>query len=281
MKLGADLHILFGGERELNGQKVGVSQVVMINTTEEIAYELSPITHSRVSHGCALLNNGLVLLSGGVSQRGTGQKAILQDELYNTASGEVTDLSLGQSLKRAQHATLRLGDRILAFGGVDVNNNALAKISEFDITTSTWTNLDRELLSTTTSELVASPFPVAALDFVPHCDCVPATREGRIQGGTQAEVIKVNILEIEIFSQSNAFPWIAALLRDLEDNTEYVNSWCSTVLVSVTNQTRSSKDECSAGDQTIILESIDLLLKVLRLYVAPNLDIQLVWILAS
>ena len=128
---------------------------------------------------------------------------------------------------------LRLGDRILAFGGADVNDNALAKISEFDITTSTWTNLDRELLSTNTSELVVSPFPVAALDFVPHCDCVPATREGRIQGGTQAEVIKVNILEIEIFSQSNAFPWIAALLRDLEDNTEYVNSWCSAVLVSV------------------------------------------------
>ena len=40
-------------------------------------------------------------------------------------------------------------------------------------------------------------------------------------------------LYIFIFSQSNAFPWIAALLRDLEDNTEYVNSWCSAVLVSV------------------------------------------------
>ena len=198
VKLGADLHILFGGERELNGQKVSVGQVVKINTTEEIAYELSPIKYSRVSHGCALLNNGLVLLSGGVSQRGTGQKAILQDELYNTVSGEVTDLNLGQSLKRAQHATLRLGDRILAFGGVDVNNNALAKISEFDITTSTWTNLDRELLSTNTSKLVVSPFPVAALDFVPHCDCAPATREGRIQGGTQAEVNKVDIKEIVI-----------------------------------------------------------------------------------
>ena len=195
MKLGADLHILFGGERELNGQKVGVSQVVKINTTEEIAYELSPIKYSRVSHGCALLNNGLVLLSGGVSQRGT---AILQDELYNTTSGEITVLNVDQSLRRAQHATTRLGDRILAFGGVDMNDNAQIKISEFDITTSTWTNLDRELFSTNTSDLVVSPFPVAALDFVPHCDCVPTTREGRIQGGTQAEVNKVDIKEIVI-----------------------------------------------------------------------------------
>ena len=128
---------------------------------------------------------------------------------------------------------LRLGDRILAFGGVDVNNNALAKISEFDIATSTWTNLDRELLSTNTSKLVISPFPVAALDFVPDCDCVPATKEGRIQGGTQAKVNKVDNQEVETSTQVNTFPWNAALLRDLEENTEYVNSWCSAVLVSV------------------------------------------------
>ena len=127
----------------------------------------------------------------------------------------------------------RLGDRILAFGGVDVNDNAISKISEFDITTNTWSTLDRELLSTNTSELVISPFPVAALDFVPDCDCAPATKEGRIQGGTQAEVNKVDIQEVETSTQVNAFPWNAALLRDLEENTEYVNSWCSAVLVSV------------------------------------------------
>ena len=34
-----------------------------------------------------------------------------------------------------------------------------------------------------------------------------------------------------MFCQRNAFPWIAALLRDLENHTEYVNSWCSAVLV--------------------------------------------------
>ena len=83
VKLGVDVHIVFGGERTVVGQQISVRQVVKINSTNLIATELNPITHSRVSHDCQLLNKSVVLVSGGLAQKGADLSEVLQDELYN------------------------------------------------------------------------------------------------------------------------------------------------------------------------------------------------------
>ena len=85
---------------------------------------------------------------------------------------------------------IRVGERILAFGGIDSSSNAPSKIAEFDPTTKSWNELDQELKSTNTSELVVTPFPVSSLDCVPDCRCGVANRNGRIFGGSEAEVRK-------------------------------------------------------------------------------------------
>ena len=189
VKIGVDVHLIFGGERKVNGEQISGRQVVKINTTEEIANELNSLTYGRVSHDCQLLNESLVLVSGGLPQNGGG--TVLQDELYSITSGEVVKvLDLQQSLGRAQHATIRIGDRILAFGGRDSNNNPSSKILEFNQTENSWNDLDQELHSTNTSELVVTQFPVSSLDCVPECRCGIANRKGRIFGGSEAEVRK-------------------------------------------------------------------------------------------
>ena len=195
VKLGIDMHIIFGGHRKVNEQQISVRQVVKINTTEEVAYELNPMNQRRVAHDCQLLNSSVVLVSGGLAHRGAHPSDVLPDELYNiTSFGEVIKvLSLEHSLGRIRHAMIRAGDQILAFGGRDSNDEVPSKIKEFDTATNSWKELKQDLHSSNTSELVVTPFPVPSLDCVPECQCGSAgnTRE-RIFGGNEAEVLNEN-----------------------------------------------------------------------------------------
>ena len=190
VKVGIDEHIIFGGERKVDGQTIGMKQVVKINTKEEIAFELNPMIHSRVSHDCQLLGKSIVIVSGGLAEKGGDPSQIHPDELYNiTSFGEVVKvLDLGKSLRRIQHATIRTGDQILAYGGRDSNNEAPSKIEEFDTTTNSWKELNQTLHSSNTSELVVTPFPVASLDCVPECLCGIANRKERIFNGSETQV---------------------------------------------------------------------------------------------
>ena len=192
VKLGVDMHILFGGQRKVGDRQISVRQVVKINTTEEVAYELNPMNQSRVSHDCELINSSVVLVSGGLNHRGAHPSEALRDELYNiTSSGEVIKvLDLDNSLGRTRHAMIRTGDQILAFGGRDSNDEVPSKIKEFDTATNSWNELNQDLHSSNTSELIVTPFPVPSLDCVPECQCGLAgkTRE-RIFGGSEAEVL--------------------------------------------------------------------------------------------
>ena len=180
VKLGVDVHIVFG------------SQVVKINTTDETVFEMSLLNQSRVSHDCQLLNKSVVLVSGGLPQKGADPSAVLNDELYNiTGSGEVIKvLDLEQSLGRIQHSMIKVEGRVWALGGKNSSNAAPSKIAEFDTTTSSWNELAQELQSTNTTELVVTPYPVASLDCIPECHCGIATRRERIFGGSEAKVNK-------------------------------------------------------------------------------------------
>ena len=190
VKLGVDMHIIFGGERTVDGTKISLRQVVKINTTNLISTELTSFAHARVFHDCQLLNKSVVLVSGGLAQKGADQSEVLPDELYNiTEYGEVIKvLDLDQSLGRVQHSMIKIEDHIWALGGRDSSNNAPSKIAEFNTTTNSWDELAEELQSTDTSELLVTPFPVASLDCVPQCHCGIANKKERIFGGSEAEV---------------------------------------------------------------------------------------------
>ena len=189
VKLGVDVHIIFGGERNVRDQQISGRQVVKINLTEEKAYEMTQMNQSRVFHGCQLLNKSVVLLSGGLPQSQADLSKVLPDELYNLTSQKVVKvLDLQQSLGRVEHALIKLGERVLAIGGLDSNNTAPSKLVEFDRSTNAWNELDQELHSTNTSHVVATPFPVSSLDCVPECRCGIGNRKQRIFGGGEAGV---------------------------------------------------------------------------------------------
>ena len=187
VKLDRDLHIIFGGETKVD--KSGGRQVVKINTTEEIVYEMPPMSQGRVSHSCQLLNESIVLVSGGLSRKGQDPSEVLPDELYNITSGEVVKvLDFQESLLRIQHSTTKIGDNVWAIGGIDSSNKAPSKIAQFNSSTTSWSTLSKWLKSTNTSNLVVTPFPEAAFDCVSQCHCGISNRRGRIFGGNEAEV---------------------------------------------------------------------------------------------
>ena len=213
VKLAADVHILFGGEHLVNHQKKQRAQVIKINTTEQVALEMNPMQYARKSHGCELLNDSLVLLSGGLDQ-----SIIQPDELYNVSSGKVaTVLDLKQSLRRSHHSIVRMGTHVFAFGGRDSNNTTPSVIAEFITATQTWKNTTRQLFSANTSETTTTVFPIMSLDCATNCECGMSRIDGRIANGNE--------------TKANSYPWMAALVRDEDVKTEYINSACSAVLI--------------------------------------------------
>ena len=145
---------------------------------------MKPTRRNRAFHSCELLTSSVVLLSGGLDQN-----EIQPDELYNITSQEVVKvLDWEDSLRRYNHALIRMGDKIFGIGGVDSNKSAPSKIAEFNAATNTWNDLSQELHSRDTTEVVVTPFPVSSLDCVPECQCGIGNREGRIFGGYQTKV---------------------------------------------------------------------------------------------
>ena len=187
IKLGTDLHIIFGGERKISSRQISERGVVKLNITQKVAVEMKPMKRGRKFHSCQLLDKSVVLLSGGLDQ-----SVIQQDELYDVTSEEKDVLlSLDQSLRRSHHAVVRLGDRIYAMGGLDSEGKAPSKIAEFAMTSHSWIESTQELHSSNTSEVVTTEFPTASLDCVSECQCGNASLKERIYGGDDA---KVNII---------------------------------------------------------------------------------------
>ena len=186
VKLGVDVHLIFGGKRQIENQETNGRQVLMINTTGEIAYELNPLTYGRASHDCQLLNDNTVLVAGGFALKGDDQSEILRDELYNITSQEVVKVfDWTESLRRAQHVMVKIEERIWALGGRDSDNNTPSRIAEFNTTTNAWAELEQGLYSMNTSQLVVTPMPVSALDCIPECTCGIVNSETRIFNGTE------------------------------------------------------------------------------------------------
>ena len=106
------------------------------------------------------------------------------------------------------------------------------------MSTNVWNDLSQKLQSTNTSELLVTPFPISSLDCVSKCQCgIVHKRDdqgasGRIFGGSEAEVENYCFFVEQAPPQERAYPWIAALLRDEDIDSHYINSKCGAVLVS-------------------------------------------------
>ena len=230
VKVGADLHIIIGGNKRVDGEEVSTRQVVKIDTTKEIAHELNPITHNRVYHSCQALNESVILVSGGLPKKGGDPSEVLRDELYNIESQVVEVLDSDDSVGRFRHSLARIGNRILALGGKGGSGDVPSNIKEFDPATNSWKNLTQGLHSSNTTELTITSIPAATIDCPPDCSCGVAKKKGRIFGGSEVEVIKVLLSSLKPL-QVDSFPWIGVLLRDQDRSDDYINSHCSVVLV--------------------------------------------------
>ena len=189
VKVSADLHIIIGGNKRVDGKEVSTRQVVKIDTSKEIVYELKPITKNRVFHSCQLLKNNLILVTGGLPKREGDPSEVLPDELYDIESQAVEVLHPEHSVRRFHHSLARIGDRVLALGGKDASGDAPSKIEEFDPSKKSWKELTQELHSQKTTQLTITPVPAAAIDCPPDCRCGVANQRNRIFGGSEAEVI--------------------------------------------------------------------------------------------
>ena len=193
VKIDINVHIIFGG-------KNSAKRVVKIDTAAEEAYEMKPMNLERMSHGCQLLTSSIVLLSGGLTSEGRIQE---QDELYNIESEEVVKvLDVVNSLRRYNHATIKMGQEIFALGGKIENSNAAPKVKVFSSFTNSWFDFSRDLLSSETSDLVLTPYALSPLDCVRECTCGIGTKEKRIFGGTEAKVGKFFRALIFFFRQT-------------------------------------------------------------------------------
>ena len=235
VKIGVDVHIIFGGERKDCGQCVSGMEVFKVNTSAEVIHKMQPMNHKRVSHGCTLLTSDLVLVAGGLASEGQSPSSVKQDELYNITSEESMDIPLEKSLRRFQHALIKMDDQVFALGGKDRSNSVTSKIEVFDVASNGWNKLAKGLHSTNTSELVVSSFPISSLDCVPEgCKCGIKNKGTRIFNGNEAQV-KDKLSESNeyisfVFVQANTYPWLAALSMS-ESTGNYINSMCSAALV--------------------------------------------------
>ena len=199
VKVGVDVHIIFGGERKDFDPDISGRQVIKINTSEEIVHELKPMNHKRVSHGCQLLTSDLVLVAGGLAHEGQSPPRVQPDELYNLTSEVSDDLNLRNSLQRFQHALIRIENQVFALGGKDKSNLVTSIIAVFNATSNAWNERSEGLQSTNTSELVVTSFPTSSLDCVPECQCgqLRTWRTGRIFNGSETGVRNISSLHFQ------------------------------------------------------------------------------------
>jgi N-acetylneuraminic acid mutarotase len=107
------------------------------------------LANARAGQVATLLQNGLVLVAGGVGGAGTLATA----ETYSPANGWVATGSLATA--RSQPAAVLLpSGRLLVIGGSDSSGQALASVEEYDPTTGTWSGVAG--LATATSDATAT-----------------------------------------------------------------------------------------------------------------------------
>ena len=96
------------------------------------------LNFGRIGHTMTLLQNGKVLVAGGVGTK-SDDDLILKTELYDPAAGKWTvSGSLKIARDNGETATLLTNGFVLVAGGVDGNNEPLSSAELYNPTTGTW-----------------------------------------------------------------------------------------------------------------------------------------------
>ena len=122
-------------EAALGAIKGSATLNVVIGGTFVLTGSLST---ARTEQTATLLNNGLVLIAGGVNPNG---KSLASAELYNPATGTFSYTAGSLNTERQYYtATLLNNGMVLLAGGRDSNNNTLASAELYNPATGTFSN---------------------------------------------------------------------------------------------------------------------------------------------
>ena len=255
VKLQKNIHLLIGGIQYGKNVRHVTQAVLKINITEETVEEWPPILFKRAHHSCELLSKSVVLISGGIAEEvnsNVGNLSIARDELYTIGDIQTKDknykpqqtaLSQASSINRFQHRLIRLEDTVFAVAGASPDRSRPSSIKTFNRLTESWDELPGHLLSNNTGDVAVTPFPRSSIDCILNCKCgiskvaSVSDEDGRIFNGTVAKVGGSYMFSVTFFyiffSQKNSYPWLAALVRIEDTNTNPVYSRCSASLVRI------------------------------------------------
>ena len=180
VKLQKNIYLHIGGVQHGIHLDQATKAVLKINIDEETVEEWPPILYKRAHHSCELLNESVILISGGlpegVSSR-NGNLSIVLDELYtleymheNSVKNQTT-LNQGSSLHRFQHRLIRLEDTVFAVGGVMADRSRPSSVMMFNKDTTGWEKHTENLLSNNNGDVAVTHFPRSSVDCILDCQC--------------------------------------------------------------------------------------------------------------
>ena len=175
--------IMFFGGILLNSSVV-VAMVMTINVEKRTTQLKKNLTNARFQHACELIDKSHVLVSGGFNSV-IESGSVVTDEIYNIETGESQPVT--NSLMRAKHRLIRLGNSIFAFGGVNEDGSQMSAVETFNTIDNTWTLHDGKLSSDVSSGLAVTKFPKFGLDCT-DCECGKVPLTERIFNGTTEKV---------------------------------------------------------------------------------------------
>jgi hypothetical protein len=126
--------LITGGES--SGNTAALAAVEIYNpSTGAFTLTAGSMIAGRAAHTATLLNNGTVLMAGGVD----GGSYLSSAELYDPVAATFTATGSLSTARYAQRATLLNNGMVLMAGGVDVNGNSLAAAELFSPGSGTFT----------------------------------------------------------------------------------------------------------------------------------------------
>ena len=172
------------GGKDMDGNVEAV--VLSFDKSNNRVTEHPPLKLPRSGHSCGRINNTHILVTGGTNKEGDIQASEIYD-LISETSELITEPNREMKTKRHGHQLMQLGQELFAFGGRNATGDPLKVVEKYDASLGTWSELDQQLLSTSTGGLAATEFPQSSLDCDVGCQC-GLRKEARIVNGEPTEV---------------------------------------------------------------------------------------------
>lgn len=190
VKIAQERFVIFGGGENIGGEIQVRRTILEIDTANQTVKSIGTMLKPRMAFGCEYLDKDVYLLSGGYSDHSNPLQTLEIDEIFHSAIPQRSMLLKNEhSLKRFNHKLMRMDKTIFAFGGSTSKIANVQEIDEYNENEMIWEKQGKKLHSKNTEELVIAPYPISALDCVPHCHCgISSNRTDRIYGGENAQV---------------------------------------------------------------------------------------------